>query len=64
MVENLPANAGDMSSIPGLGTKIPQAVEQLSPCAATTEILALEPVLCHERSHCNEMPEHRNTAGE
>ena len=26
-----------MGSIPGQGTKIPQAVEQLSPCATTTE---------------------------
>ena len=30
MVKNLPANAGDASSIPGPGTKIPQALEQLS----------------------------------
>ena len=37
MVENPPANAGDVGSIPGQGTKIPHAVEKLSPCAATTE---------------------------
>ena len=31
VVKNPPANAGDM------GGKIPHAVEQLSPCTATTE---------------------------
>ena len=41
-VKNLPANAGDMVSSPGLGSKpwsgkIPHAVEQLSPCGTTTE---------------------------
>ena len=37
----LPASAGDVGSIPGRGTKIPHAMGQLSPHAATTE-----PVLC------------------
>ena len=32
-----PCNEGDMGSIPGQGTKIPQATEQLSPCTTTTE---------------------------
>ena len=36
-VKNLPANAGHMGSIPGLGTKIPHIVRQLSLCATTTE---------------------------
>ena len=31
MVKNLPYNAGDAGSIPGWGTKIPYALEQLSP---------------------------------
>ena len=44
-----PANAGDMGLIPGLGTKIPHALGQLSLCSATTE-----PVLCNKRSHHNE----------
>ena len=35
VVKNLPCNAGDAGSIPGLETKIPHAVEQLSPCATT-----------------------------
>ena len=30
VVKNLPANAGHMGSIPGLGTKIPHVVRQLS----------------------------------
>ena len=39
MVKNLPSNAGDASSIPGLGTKIPHAcAPQLeSLCAAITD---------------------------
>ena len=37
MVKNLPSNAGDTGSIPGQGTKISDAVGQLSPCATTTE---------------------------
>ena len=37
MLNNLPANAGDMGSIPAWGTKIPYAVEQLSLSATTTE---------------------------
>ena len=37
MVKNLPCNAGDVGLIPGRGTKIPHAAEQLSPCAVMTE---------------------------
>ena len=37
VVNNLSANAGDTGSIPGPGTKIPQAVGQLSSGATTTE---------------------------
>ena len=33
MVKNLPSNAGDAGSIPGGGTKIPHAAEQLKPRA-------------------------------
>ena len=32
MVKNLPASIEDKGSIPGLGTKIPHAAGQLSPC--------------------------------
>ena len=38
VVKNPPHNGGDAGSIPGQGTKIPHAVGQLSPCAATTEL--------------------------
>ena len=37
MVKNLLYNAGDMGSVPGGGTMIPYAKEQLSPRAATIE---------------------------
>ena len=53
MVKNLPTNAGNMSSIPGGGIKIPHATEQLSPCAIFTEVCGLEPVLHNKRSHHN-----------
>ena len=33
VVKNLPCNEGDMVSTPGQGTKIPHAMEQLSPLA-------------------------------
>ena len=36
-VKNLPCNAGHAGSIPGWGTKISHAVEQLSPRSQTTE---------------------------
>ena len=38
MVKNLSCNAEDMGSIPGWGTKILHATEQLSLCIATTEL--------------------------
>ena len=37
VVKNLPYNAGDMGSIPGLGTKIPHSGEQLSRCPTSAE---------------------------
>ena len=37
VVKNPPCNAGDVSSIPGQATKIPQAEGQLSVQATTTE---------------------------
>ena len=44
MVRNPPCDAGDIGSIPGPGTKIPHAVEQLSPCTTTGEFMC-----CNER---------------
>ena len=46
VVENPISNAGDAGSIPGWGTKIPHAVEQLSPRAPTRESVPHD-----ERSH-------------
>ena len=37
MVKNLPCNAGYAASIPGWGTKMPFATEELSPSAMVTE---------------------------
>ena len=37
MVENPPAKAGDVGSIPGWVTKIPHGTQQLSPRATTAE---------------------------
>ena len=47
VVKNLPSTAGDASSIPGRGTKIPHAAGQLSLHAATSE-----PVPQLERNPC------------
>ena len=41
MVKDPPSNAGDAGSIPGRGTKIPNAMGQLSPRATTIELLRL-----------------------
>ena len=49
VVKNLPCKAGDRGLIPGGGTRIPHAVEQLSPCPATREVSTLP-----------RKPEHRN----
>ena len=37
MVKSLPSNAGDMGSIPGQGTKLPNAARLPSPRPTTTE---------------------------
>ena len=46
MVKNLPCNAGDAGLIPGWGTKIPHAVEQLSPCPVTTKSMCRDERSC------------------
>ena len=60
MVENLPANAGDMGSSPAWSGRIPHAAEQLGPCATITEPVRLEPVLHNKRGHDSERPAHRD----
>ena len=37
VVKNPPSNAGDETSIPGSGTKIPHATRKESPCTTTRE---------------------------
>ena len=44
MVKTLPCNTGNVGLIPGQGTKIPCAAEQLSANAATCESMPLESV--------------------
>ena len=51
MLKNLPCNAGDLGLIPGRGTRIPHAVEQLSPSATTTEPDTPEPLHQKWRVH-------------
>ena len=57
MVKNLPCNAGEVGSIPGWGTKIPQAVGQLSPGATSKDPMGHKKILCAtsktQRSHIN-----------
>ena len=64
IVKNLPANAGDMGSIPGPGrSHMPQSnkarePQLLSSRATTTEVpRAPAP---QQENHCNEKPTHRN----
>ena len=47
VVKNLPANAGNMGLIPGLGS--PPATEQLEPWATTTEPLPRDCALQQEK---------------
>ena len=58
VVENLPANAGDTGSSPGLG-RSPHATEQLGPLVIT-EPARLKPVLRSKRGRDGERPAHRD----
>ena len=60
MVENLPANAGDTGSSPGLGRSHMPRVERLSPLATTTEPARLEPVLRNGRGREGKRPARRD----
>ena len=48
VIKNPLCSAGDAGSVPGQGTKIPYAVEQLSPRATTTE-----PACSRESTFCS-----------
>ena len=52
VVKNLPHNAGDANSIPGRRTKVPHAVEQLSPSTTSRESVS-----CNDPARCSEHPE-------
>ena len=55
MVKDLPANSGDVGSIPGQGTEIPHAAGQLSTRAATRE-----PACGRLQRPCTLEPGHHN----
>ena len=59
-VQKLPANAGDMSSVPGLGSRIPHAGGGTKPMYRNYWACTLELRLCNERSHHSEKPVHSN----
>ena len=59
MVENPPANAGDMGSSPGLG-RSHMLRSDWAREPQTTESACLEPVLCNKRGHDSERPAHRD----
>jgi len=52
VVNNLPPNSGDTSSMHVQGTKIPRVAGQLSPYATTAETRHPRPELCNKRSPC------------
>ena len=54
MVENLPANAGDTGSSPGLGGY------HMLQSGWAREPARLEPVLCNKRGHDSQRPAHRD----
>ena len=53
--KNPPVNAEDVGWIPGWGTKIPHAVWQLSPQAATTEPCTSQERSPHEDPLCQQL---------
>ena len=55
MVKDLACNAGDVGSIPGLGTKISGATEQLSLRTATRAAMTEKPVRYSYRVLCTAM---------
>ena len=65
VINSTPCNGGDVGSIPGWGTKTLYVMEQLAPCATTTEPAPTtrESICLNERSHITHRPQLRpNTA--
>ena len=58
VVKNLPANAGDMRSIPSL--RRPHMPQRNKPVCQNYWPCVLEPVLCNKRRHCVEKPTYCN----
>ena len=62
VVKTLPHNAGDANSIPGQGTKVPRAVEQLSPSTVSTDSVRCDdPAWCSEHPECCDSTETRHS---
>ena len=57
---NLPADTGNRGFTPGWEDSI--AMEQLSPCATTTEPICPGACALQQGSHCNSKPAHHNEA--
>ena len=55
MVKNLPSNAGDSSSFPAWGTKIPCAVGQLSPGATAKDPACLSEDPASTKAQCSQI---------
>ena len=58
VVKNLPANAGDMGSIPG--GEDPTCHRATKPTPQVQSLCTLEPALCNKRSHHSEKPAHQS----
>ena len=46
-VKNLPSKAGDVSSVPGQGPKIPHTAEQQSVCHSGSSRTAMKDAACY-----------------
>ena len=46
-VKNLPSKAGDVSSIPGQGSKIPHTAEQQSVCHSESSCTPMKDAACY-----------------
>ena len=60
VVKNLPANARDMESVTGRGTKIPHAMGQRRPCTGTAEAHVPQSLNTTKREACGGMKTQHN----
>ena len=62
VVKNMPHNAGDVNSTPGQGTKVPHAMERLSPSTTGREsVCCKDPAWCSEDPGCCNSTETRHS---